>query len=36
LGEEFVRIFTAAKRQEQSIISRRISDVEYESYLGIL
>ena len=36
LGEEFVRVFSAAKRQEQDSINSRISDVEYESYLGIL
>jgi glutamine synthetase len=36
LGEEFVRVFTAAKRQEQASINARISDVEYESYIGVL
>ncbi len=36
LGEEFVKVFTAAKRQEQSKLNARISDVEYEAYLGYL
>ena len=36
MGEEFVRVFAAAKRQEQRKISERISDIEYESYLGLL
>ncbi|MEH6575530.1 MAG: glutamine synthetase family protein [Amphritea sp.] len=36
LGEEFVRVFTAAKRQEQRKLSERISDIEYEAYLGLL
>ena len=36
LGEEFVRVFTAAKRQEQQKLHERISDVEYEAYLGYL
>ena len=36
LGDEFIRVFTAAKRQEQASIASKISDVEYQSYLGIL
>ncbi len=36
LGEEFVRVFSAAKRQEQRKISEQISDIEYQSYLGLL
>lgn len=36
LGELFVKVFTAAKRQEQATMAARISDVEYESYLGVL
>jgi glutamine synthetase len=36
LGDEFIRVFTAAKRQEQASIASQISDVEYQSYLGIL
>lgn len=36
LGEEFVRVFSAAKQQEQLRFDERISDVEYESYLGLL
>lgn len=36
LGDEFVRIYAAAKRQEQSKLNRQISDVEYEAYLGYL
>lgn len=36
LGDEFVRVFAAAKRQEQRKLSERISDIEYESYLGLL
>lgn len=36
LGKEFVRVYTAAKRQEQDSISSCISDIEYESYLGLL
>ncbi len=36
LGEEFIRVYTAAKRQEQSVLSQRITDVEYEAYLGLL
>ena len=36
MGDEFVRVFAAAKRQEQDAINARISDVEYESYLGVL
>lgn len=33
LGEEFVRVFSAAKEQEQDKIYGRISNVEYEAYL---
>ncbi|BFM49182.1 glutamine synthetase family protein [Marinomonas sp. THO17] len=33
LGEEFVRVFSAAKVQEQEKIYGRISNVEYEAYL---
>ena len=33
LGEEFVRVFGAAKEQEQQKIHSRISNVEYEAYL---
>lgn len=36
LGEEFQRVFSAAKRQEQRLLSERITDVEYEAYLGLL
>lgn len=36
LGEEFVRVFCAAKRQELKTLSTRITDVEYEAYLGLL
>jgi len=36
LGDEFVRVFTAIKRQEQDSINAHISDIEYESYLGVL
>ncbi|WP_417228531.1 glutamine synthetase family protein [Amphritea sp.] len=36
LGEEFIRVFSAAKRQEQRKINEQISDIEYESYLGLL
>jgi glutamine synthetase len=36
LGKQFIRVFTAAKRQEQASIASQISDVEYQSYLGIL
>jgi glutamate--putrescine ligase len=33
LGESFVRVFAAAKEQEQSKIFSQISNVEYEAYL---
>ncbi|NVK73841.1 glutamine synthetase [Marinomonas sp. CT5] len=33
LGEEFVRVYGAAKEQEQQKIYSRISNVEYEAYL---
>lgn len=36
LGEEFQRVYSAAKRQEQRLLSERITDVEYEAYLGLL
>jgi len=36
LGDEFVRVFTAAKRQEQRKLHAQISDIEYQSYLGFL
>lgn len=36
LGEEFIRVYCAAKRQEQQKLNAKISDVEYESYLGFL
>jgi glutamine synthetase len=36
LGEEFQRVYSAAKRQEKRLLSERITDVEYEAYLGLL
>jgi glutamine synthetase len=33
MGESFVRVYSAAKEQEQRKIQSRISDVEYEAYL---
>ncbi|MBW4936189.1 glutamine synthetase family protein [Marinobacter sp. F4206] len=36
LGEEFQRVYSAAKRQEQRLLNERITDVEYEAYLGLL
>jgi len=36
LGEQFVRVFLAVKRQEQRKLGMRISDVEYEAYLNLL
>ncbi|ROT99631.1 glutamine synthetase [Marinobacter sp. R17] len=36
LGEEFVRVYAEAKRQERRRLNERISDVEYEAYLGLL
>ena len=36
LGEEFVRVYAQAKRQERRRLNERISDVEYEAYLGLL
>ena len=36
LGEEFVRVFSAVKRQELKTLSERITDIEYEAYLGLL
>ncbi|WP_097022442.1 glutamine synthetase family protein [Chromohalobacter canadensis] len=36
LGDEFVRVYAQAKRQERRRLNERISDVEYEAYLGLL
>lgn len=36
LGDEFVRVMCAVKRQEYARLNQRITDVEYESYLGLL
>jgi len=36
LGDEFVDVFCAVKRHEHSLLNKRISDIEYESYLGLL
>ncbi|MDO6749244.1 glutamine synthetase, partial [Gilvimarinus sp. 1_MG-2023] len=36
LGDEFVDVFCAIKRQEITELNSRISDIEYESYLGLL
>ncbi len=36
LGDEFVRVMCAVKRQEYAQLNQRITDVEYESYLGLL
>jgi glutamine synthetase len=36
LGEDFQRVYTAVKRQEQRLLNERITDVEYEAYLGLL
>ncbi|WP_372740348.1 glutamine synthetase family protein [Neptunomonas sp.] len=36
LGEEFIRVYSAAKRQEQRKLHEQISDIEYEAYLGLL
>jgi glutamine synthetase len=36
LGETFVRVFTAAKRQELRKLSAKITDVEYDAYLAQL
>ncbi|MCK0714014.1 glutamine synthetase family protein [Chromohalobacter sarecensis] len=36
LSDEFVRVYAQAKRQERSRLSERISDIEYEAYLGLL
>lgn len=33
LGREFVRVFSAMKRQERATMLARVSDVEYEAYL---
>ncbi len=36
MGAEFIHVFTSAKRQELRKLHARISDIEYESYLGFL
>lgn len=36
LGDEFARVFTAIKRQEFAKFARRVSDAEYQTYLGVL
>ena len=36
LGEDFQRVYTAVKRQEQRLLNERITDVQYEAYLGLL
>lgn len=36
LGDEFVDVLCAVKRHEMKILFKRISDIEYESYLGLL
>jgi glutamine synthetase len=36
LGGEFQRVLTACKRQEHEHFRRRVPDVEYETYLGVL
>lgn len=36
LGDEFVDVLSAVKRHELKLLSERISDIEYESYLGLL
>ncbi|MGB1092128.1 MAG: glutamine synthetase family protein [Oceanobacter sp.] len=36
LTDEFVRVYTAVKHKEYLELSQRISDIEYESYLGLL
>jgi len=36
LGDEFVNVLCAVKRHEMELLNRRISDIEYESYLGLL
>ncbi|MAK92693.1 MAG: glutamine synthetase [Oleibacter sp.] len=36
LGDQFVDVLCAVKRHEHSILSKKISDIEYESYLGLL
>lgn len=36
LGSEFHRAFATLKRQEAAVLARRVSDVEYTTYLGIL
>nr|CDQ33315.1 Gamma-glutamylputrescine synthetase PuuA [Virgibacillus halodenitrificans] len=36
LSDEFVRVYAHAKCQERRLLNERISDVEYEAYLGLL
>ncbi|MCK0744163.1 glutamine synthetase family protein [Chromohalobacter nigrandesensis] len=36
LSDEFVRVYAQAKRQEHRCLNERISDIEYEAYLGLL
>jgi glutamine synthetase len=36
LGDEFVNVFCAIKRQEMAELSGQISDIEYDAYLGLL
>ncbi len=36
LGDEFVDVLCAVKRHEMELLNKRISDIEYESYLGLL
>ena len=36
LGDDFVNLFTAIKEQELDKFSSRITDAEYETYLGVV
>lgn len=36
LSDQFVDVFCAVKRHEMKLLNKRISDIEYESYLGLL
>jgi glutamine synthetase len=36
LGDGFVDLFTALKQQELDKFSSRITDAEYETYLGVV
>ncbi len=36
LGPVFRRAFAATKRQEREVLERRVTDVEYQTYLGVL